>query len=184
MKKLYLLLVLFAAAVGCAERPGTGQHETEQEAEKEIAITHDNIVGEWEATNQATVRTVDGKTTYEKNWTKGEFAGVKRVFRFDGTGSEFNDFNSNRWYEAYIFKWAVVDDKIQFSHKESGSDIVNGGIDIDPVIYFSETDWTVHKLTSKELKVSYTRVISDPEQVAKGLCPDERELSTWTFEKE
>ncbi len=179
MKRTILLLTLFAVTVGCNEPKGAEQQETEQE----LAITNNNIAGEWEATCWHRLRTVDGKITVDRTMEKGEFVGVKHVFQSDGTGSEFNDFNGGRWYELFIFKWVVEDNKIRFPYKADGSSIINGEIVIDPVVYFSETDWTVHKLTSKELTVSYTRVMHNPELVAKGIFPDEQEHHTFTYEK-
>jgi hypothetical protein len=171
-------MALTALCLGCGDGPQQALEGTRQGDGNHTSSSP--IVGEWSAVHWSLVRTVDGETVVDVDMDRDEFVSARRVFKSDGTGYEQSNFShdgGDNWQTVQTFKWTLSSGKIVFSDVEH---INPPGILIDRIFYFSESDWTVHELASEKLRVSYTRIINDPDT---PVLPDERENHSFTYEK-
>ncbi len=166
MKKYILLLALLAMIAGCDRKQGSGP-----------------VIEEWVAVQRTVTRVTDGEIVSETTMEKDDFQGEKLELQQDGKGFHVVNFagdGKNNWQPTGSFRWTLSGDKLTLTDREY---IAPQGIILSPPYYQHETDWTGVKLSSEELEMSFSRSRFDPEEVAMGLSPDEREQIRLLFEK-
>jgi hypothetical protein len=178
MKKLLLLTVIVGMAfLSSCKKEGE-------------VMPYLGVDGEWEIAACTSVNFLDGEIIGDQAYISNEQIKTRYIFNADGTGSVlyYNSPDYNGWYTGQTFEWAKA--KADDPNNEHGKIVFTNqrgfnppGVFISRNTFFSETDWTIHELTTTGMAVSFTKIRNNPELVGTGHIRDERTYETLYFER-